>query len=513
MTTSPSLFIQFQNGLTSETTGSALNLPSSTTPKQLEVLLNQILHNGNEKEFSSSDIMNKDEYTPFTFRIEGEEIIKSLSNVQPKSEGIIKVVYEAQASFRVHAVSRCSSSMAGHEATILCTSFSPDGRYLASGSGDSTVRFWDLQTETPVPGTLKPSPSSSSTSTITGHAGWVLCMSWSPDGLYLATGSMDNQVLIWSRRGKLLCRLRGHKQSISSLAWEPLHLHSGSTTTRLASSSRDFSVKIWEIIGGDDGESASPRLLSTLGQHTQAVTCLRWGGDGTIYTGSRDRDIRLWKEVSANIFQCVQTLKGHAHWINTMALNTDHLLRTGAFDNKNTTIQMNRSKSIALAKERYSTSLEAIGGQEIMVSGSDDFTLFMWNASNSSSKPMTRMTGHQALVNHVAFSPDGRFLASASFDKGIKLWCGRTGTFVGNLRGHVGRVYQLSWSSDSRLLLSASADATLKVWDPRLRSLRADLPGHADEIYALDWSPASAGCGENRCASGGRDKFLKIWKQ
>lgn len=95
------------------------------------------------------------------------------------------------------------------------------------------------------------------------------------------------------------------------------------------------------------------------------------------------------------------------------------------------------------------------------------------------------------LVNHVYFSPDGQWVASASFDKSVKLWNGITGTFVAAFRGHVGPVYQIrlalfflrhlflshfwkdnshilqllcrSWSADSRLLLSGSKDSTLKV--------------------------------------------------
>lgn len=66
-------------------------------------------------------------------------------------------------------------------------------------------------------------------------------------------------------------------------------------------------------------------------------------------------------------------------------------------------------------------------------------------------------------IAQVQFSPDGRWIATASFDKAVKLWDGVRGAFVATLRAHVGPVYQLAWSSDSRLLVSASKDSTLKA--------------------------------------------------
>ncbi|KAJ0430513.1 putative transcription factor WD40-like family [Helianthus annuus] len=185
---------------------------------------------------------------------------------------------------------------------------------------------------------------------------------------------------------------------------------------------------------------------------------------------------------------------GHGHWVNSLALSTEYVLRTGAFDHTRKQYSSpEEMKKVAL--ERYNNMKG--NAPERLVSGSDDFTMFLWEPSVSK-HPKTRMTGHQQvplscrglaepspsslklefgsfrvlclklelglfLVNHVYFSPDGQWIASASFDKSVKLWNGITGKFVAAFRGHVGPVYQISWSADSRLLLSGSKDSTLKV--------------------------------------------------
>merc|ERR1712137_198154 len=90
---------------------------------------------------------------------------------------------------------------------------------------------------------------------------------------------------------------------------------------RVASASLDGSIRVWIV--GQKGVSF------TMATHTKGVTCLRWMSDGNILSASRDCTIRVWNSERGAL---VRTLKGHGHWVNTMALNTDYALRTGPFD-------------------------------------------------------------------------------------------------------------------------------------------------------------------------------------
>jgi ribosome assembly protein 4 len=197
----------------------------------------------------------------------------------------------------------------------------------------------------------------------------------------------------------------------------------------------------------------------------------------------------------------IWTLEGHGHWVNHIALSTDFALKTGPFGHDGRR-PSNEEEALKVAKERYEKHKGC--STEHLVSCSDDFSIFLWDPTITK-KPITRLTGHQQLVNHVCFSPDGRFLASASFDKSVKIWNGKTGKFMVTLRGHVGPVYRVVFSADSRLLMSASKDSTCKIWNLRTQKLMEDLPGHADEVFAVDWSPTG-----KSGASGGKDKMLRM---
>lgn len=382
---------------------------SDATEKNVSLLLNTLLGR------------DRDDFLPYRFRIHvpGTDLIVDQypadllallrsHGVTNPFETTVTLSAEPQAVFKVQSVTRLAAKIPGHGQAILCAQFSPaTSSLLATGSGDHTARIWDTDTGTPK-------------HTLKGHTGWVLGVSWAPDGSRLATCSMDGTVRIWDPKtgtSSSTESFKGHTKPTLQLAWEPYHLWRDGTA-RLASASKDSTVRVWVVNTG--------RTEHVLSGHKGSVTCVRWGaggeGTGLIYTGSHDKSVRVWDAVKGTL---VHDLKSHAHWVNHLALSTDFALRTGYFDHTKDIPDTEEGKR-KKAKERFEKA--ATQGDKVfekVVSASDDFTMFLWDPVHGGKKPLARMLGHQKQVNHVTFSPDGTAIASCGFDNHTKLWSAR----------------------------------------------------------------------------------------
>jgi ribosome assembly protein 4 len=268
-------------------TGSPLDLPLNFSDVHLQELLNELLSN--------------DDPLPYSFYVNDVELVRDLKTFLEErkisTETTLEITYQPQAVFRVRPLTRCTSTLPGHTDSVLVVAFNPTGTILASGSGDKTMRLWDLNTQTPI-------------ATCVGHTHWVLAVAWAPDGHAVATGSHDNTLKIWGigreQDGKdAKVTLRGHKKWVTSLAWQPMHRTKNRGCRKLVSSSKDNTAKIWDSVTG--------KCVTTLSGHSSSVTNVKWGGEGLIYTASQDRTIIVWAVDEENSFnvKIVRQLKGN----------------------------------------------------------------------------------------------------------------------------------------------------------------------------------------------------------
>ena len=116
------------------------------------------------------------------------------------------------------------------------------------------------------------------------------------------------------------------------------------------------------------------------------------------------------------------------------------------------------------------------------------------------------LRGHTSYITHIAWSPDGRFLASPSRDKTIRIWDVARGECTAVLEGHTSTVYSVAWSPDGRKMASSSEDKTVRIWDTETWEILAMLEEHKLEVGAVAWSPDG-----HRLASCSGDGTICIW--
>ncbi|WP_282560934.1 DnaJ domain-containing protein [Trichothermofontia sichuanensis] len=295
------------------------------------------------------------------------------------------------------SVWRNVQTLLGHRDRIAAIALSPNGKILASGSWDTQVYLWNLQTGQPF-------------FTLAGHSDQVWSVAFSPDGQILASAGKDGTIKLWYVRDSSLIRtLTGHNSSIQTLAISP-------DCKVLISGDAEGKVCFWNLSAGkrirmakshqgpvgavaispdkqvaySGGEDAligiyhwrtSEPLHLPIAQD-QPIASLVASADGYyLATGDRTGQIHLWSNVVVPSPQPQQTLHGHRQPIRTLAFSPKHTL---------------------------------------LASGSEDYTVKLWHLKTG--QAVNTLTGHTDVVTALAFSPDGKTLLSSSFDQTIQVW-------------------------------------------------------------------------------------------
>ncbi len=327
---------------------------------------------------------------------------------RPVSVGVIAAVLTSTAMMLASSAAvEPLHALVGHTAGVNAVAFSPDGKTVATGSWDETIRLWDVATGGEIRQLL-------------GHLRSVHAVAFSPDGTALASGALRTK--LWDlTAGKEIATLNGYGGTVTSVTFSP----DGMT---VASGSLDHRVGLWRLSPENGWE-----IHATLDAHTHGVRSVAFSPVGSVLASAgQDKTIRLWDLATGDIVR-VMGQEDHIFYCSVAFSPDGRTLASGNADGSITLWDVNTGEVIR--------------------------TIFRQGPQN--------WNGHTASALSIAFSPDGRFLASGSQDRTIKLWEVDTGDILQTLTEHGNTVHSVAFSPDGTLLASASTDQTAKLWDLR----------------------------------------------
>jgi WD40 repeat protein/energy-coupling factor transporter ATP-binding protein EcfA2 len=411
-------------------------------------------------------------------------------------------------------------TLTGHNNRVNSVSFSSDGKTLASGSWDKTIKLWNTETGQEI-------------SSLTGHNSYVNSVSFSSDGKTLASGSLDNTIKLWNvETGQEICSLMGHNFGVNSVNFS-------SDGKTLASGSGDNTIKLWNIETGQeicslighnfgvnsvnfssDGKTLASgssdntiklwnietgQEISSLIGHNLGVNSVSFSSDGkTLASGSDDKTTKLWNVETG---QEICSLTGHNSIVTSVSFSSDNkTFASGSWNNTIKLCNVETGKEIRTLTGHNSivTSVSFSSDNKILATGSWDETIKLWNVETE--KEIRTLTGHNYPVNSVSFSRDGSTLATSSDDETIKMWNVNTGKEICTFTGHNENVRSVIFRSDGKTLASSSNDNTVKLWNVQTGTEICTLIGHNEAVDSVSFSSDS-----KTLASGSSDNTIKLW--
>jgi hypothetical protein len=409
------------------------------------------------------------------------------------------------------------ATLSGHEEDVAALAFSPDGQRLATGDERGVVRVWVKQGATQrVPGgeqgagktqdtpvvrrSLDPardvvrgspdpahvdSPEWELQHELTGHNGSITALRFTPDGRRLVVASGDNTCGQWDvATGRELRELvLKHPAWVSSL-------DISADGTRALTTCDDGSARLWRL--ADAAEIASVQSPGKPFNH------VAYSPDGSmaVLTSAEDKLVYVW-DLSAEVgsgFRVQRPRQQH--------LNPEPRSRRGDNPFLRPLLDFNQ-----LGGEVWA-AIFAPDGRHLLSIGGNDAQL--WNTGTRT--PVVRYSPHGAVAS-AALSPDGRFVATGSWDHSAKIWDAASGRALRKLSGgHTGYInavdFSLNPADGSRLeLLTASDDGTARLWDVESgQPTGVIFRGHSGRISCASFSPDGS-----RVLTAGGDKTARVW--
>ena len=375
----------------------------------------------------------------------------------------------------------------GHTSLITSVSFSPDGKTIASGSRDKTIKLWNT-----INGKLLTTIDDKKY----GHKDFINHVNFSPNGKTIASASKDKTVKLWNIRDvnnvKLIKEFNQHKDSVWYVTFSP-------NGKFIASASRDKSIKVWNSKGIE---------LETFEGHTDVVSSVSFNADNqTIASGSVDGTIRIWQSQRYKTTSLPKILLGHNKGVYDVSFSPDGtMIASGSEDGTIKLWQYLNSRLIKTIPGNgspvYGISFSPDGNT--IASAHKNKTVNIWKTSDG--KLLLKLRGHDDEVNKVKFSHDGKTIATASRDATVKIWNSTNGNLIHTLKGHKGEVFAVSFSPDNQTIVSGSRDKTVKIWNYQDGALLKNISANGGIVSGVSFSPNG-----KVIASSHVDKTVKLW--
>jgi WD40 repeat protein len=353
---------------------------------------------------------------------------------------------KAQAEFIKALSAPLHTTLTEHERPVRSAVFSPNGKYIATASEDMRVILWDFENLydfTPIK-----------------HPEVVMNVTFSPDSKFLATACKDGTTRIYQVDEKTagsdwkpVAGLRANERSVRSIAFSP-------DGNLIATGSEDNAVRIWRQTGNSKweliseikgpsstrtgGQVCTPAQTETLPGHTSSVQSVAFSSDGQfLVTASRDQTAKVWK---VGTWELLQTLHDRSVVRGAVFSPDGQLIVTG-----------NEGCQTKFWKRQEDRWGKLEGDKYV-----PDQTLPLQSGCSRETEEVTQV----GYIDAVNFSPDGKFLVTASRDGTV--FIRRSGSWekVKSLIGHQGEVYFAAYSPDGKFVVSAGDDKRVIIWEP-----------------------------------------------
>lgn len=347
-----------------------------------------------------------------------------------------------------------------------------------------------------------------------GHSQQVNAVSISKNGNLIATASDDQTVNIWDQDGTLLNTFSGNKALVNPIAWN----RNGSNQeiinpsleqNHISTNNSNYIVSINEETTVELKSKSDNKLISSYA-HQSPVNSVSISPDGQLLaTATFDGKVNIWNK--SGILQ--QTLTGHTGEV----LDVKFVPNKEEGDTHYKLISTGVDKTIRIWQvfNRVAEQGESIRSVAFSPISADIFAAADWdgkikvlrNNPDGTQKLIHTLSGHDDTISQIKYSPNGKLIASAGWDKKIKIWHSESGDLINTIEGHKAGVNTLAFTPDGQVLISADEDKNIKLWklngQPKLIKT---LTEHTDSIKAITVSPDA-----QLIASAGYDKTIKIW--